>query len=160
MMNKFKAGDKVIRINGSWEDCIEGYEYIVAEDDGSNLLLVGDHHWYIASNFILKQEPMKEDMSVKTEQQIITAWLDKLAYVLRKDSSIVNYVQLLDSHKLSIRGDIVSIVGSSDLYQYVENTYDQLKSQELQKKSQKLLEQKEQLAKQLADVEKELESLK
>jgi hypothetical protein len=159
-MNEFKIGDSVIRINDSWGDCIEGYEYIVAAYDGRNLLLVGDHRWYVASNFILKQEPMKETLPAKTEQQIITAWLDKLTYVLNKDSSIENYVQLLDSHKLSICGDIVSITGSVDIYQYVENTYDQLKSQEIQKKSQKLLEQKEQLAKQLADIEKELESLK
>jgi hypothetical protein len=158
-MNEFKIGDSVIRINDSWGDCIVGYEYIVAGYDGSNLLLVGDHRWYVASNFILKQEPMKEGMSVKTEQQIITAWLDKLAYVLFKDSSVTDYLTICGGI-LQISGDLCDIIGGENVYHYVENTYDQLKSQEIQKKSQKLLEQKEQLAKQLADIEKELESLK
>jgi hypothetical protein len=159
-MNEFKIGDSVIRIKDSWGDCIEGYEYVVAGYDGSNLLLVGDHRWYVASNFTLKQEPMKEDVSAKTEQEIITAWLDKLAYVLRKDGTIDSSVEIDPAGDICIFGDMCAISGSADIYQYVENTYDQLKSQEIQKKSQKLLEQKEQLAKQLADIEKELESLK
>jgi hypothetical protein len=94
-----------------------------------------------------------------SEQQIITAWLDKLAYVLSEDVTVSDYLDLRVAG-LTLESDLVNIVGSADIYQYVENTHDQLKSQEIQKKSQKLLEQKEQLAKQLADIEKELEELK
>jgi hypothetical protein len=86
--------------------------------------------------------------------------LDKLAYVLRKDGTIDSSVEIDPAGDICIFGDMCAISGSADIYQYVENTYDQLKSQEIQKKSQKLLEQKEQLVKQLADIEKELESLK
>ena len=155
-MNKFKAGDKVRRIAGSINEVKKGGVYMVVRESYPYLYLQDLTDPYDSANFELVEDMVR----TPSEQQIITAWLDKLAYVLRKDSSIVNCVQLLDSHKLSIRGDIVSITGSADIYQYIENTYDQLKSQEIQKKSQKLLEQKEQLAKQLADIEKELESLK
>ena len=48
---------------------------------------------------------------------------------------------LTDTSEVVLFSDMSAIVGSADLYQYVENTYDQLKSQEIQKKSQKLLEQ-------------------
>jgi hypothetical protein len=150
-MYKFKAGDKVRRINDSWANCFVGETYIVAECEGNHIFLVGDACDYHLENFELV-----EDI---TEQQIITAWLDKLTYVLLADPTITGYLEIRNKDLL-LGSAVANITGSLDLYQYVENSYDQLKSQEIQKKSQKLLEQKEQLAKQLADIEKELESLK
>jgi hypothetical protein len=155
-MNKFEAGDKVKRINGSWANCFVGETYSVSECEGNNIFLVGDNYDYHTENF----ELVEDVALVPSEQQIIIAWLDKLAHVLAKDYTISSSIDLNDSGDICIFGDICALVGSADIYQYVENTYDQLKSQEIQKKSQKLLEQKEQLAKQLVDIEKELESLK
>jgi hypothetical protein len=116
---------------------------------------VDNHYTYGYDNFRLvarKPNPVQVE-------QIITAWLDKLAYVLFKDSTVDDCLNIYGG-TLQLNGDLCDIEGGENVYHYVENTYDQLKSQEIQKKSQKLLEQKEQLAKQLADIEKELESLK
>ncbi len=163
-MNKFEAGDRVKRTNCDWFDCKVGDIRTVKNCDSLTVTLIGDNegYTYLAENFELVEEA--EDLSkvfyIKSEQQIITAWLDKLAYVLAKDYTISSCIDLNDSGDICIFGDICALVGSADIYQYVENTHDQLKSQEIQKKSQKLLEQKEQLAKQLADIEKELEELK
>lgn len=154
-MNKFKAGDKVKRINDSWANCFVGETYSVLECEGNHIFLVGDNYDYHTENF----ELVDDVAQVPSEQQIIIAWLDKLTYVLSKDSLVTDYLTICGGI-LQISGDLCDIVGVENVYQYVENTYDQLKSQEIQKKSQKLLEQKEQLAKQLADIEKELESLK
>lgn len=154
-MNKFKAGDKVRRINDSWAKCFVGETYTVAECEGNHVFLVGDNYDYHTENF----ELVEDVVELPSEQEIITAWLDKLTYVLFNDSTITDYLTICGGI-LQISGDMCAISGSADIYQYVENTYDQLKSQEIQKKSQKLLEQKEQLAKQLADIEKELEELK
>jgi hypothetical protein len=155
MMNKFKAGDKVRRINDSWGNTIIGEIYTVSDHESRYLYLAHDTLSYDPSNFELVEDVVESP----SEQQIITAWLDKLVYVLSRDDTVSDY---LDSRVtgLTLESDLVNIVGSADIYQYVESTHDQLKSQEIQKKSQKLLEQKEQLAKQLADIEKELESLK
>ncbi len=161
-MNKFKAGDKVRRINDSWANCFVGEIYYVDWVEGCKVGVSGHGYSYDIENFELVEEP--EDLSkvfyIKSEREIGTAWLDKLAYVLRKDGSVADTLALTDTSEVVLFSDMSAIVGSADIYQYVENTYDQLKSQEIQKKSQKLLEQKEQLAKQLADIEKELESLK
>lgn len=158
-MNKFKAGDKVRRINDNWGYCVVGETYVVKDCVDSHVFLIADEFDYHVDNFELVEDLSDVVVSVDTEQQIITAWLDKLAYVLSRDTTVSDYLDLRVTG-LTLDSDIVNIVGSSDIYQYVENTYDQLKSQEIQKKSQKLLEQKEQLAKQLADIEKELEELK
>jgi hypothetical protein len=157
MMSKFEAGDKVKRTKGDWFDCKVGSIRTVKNCDSLVVTLIGDNegYTYLAENF----ELVEDMVCPPSEQQIITAWLDKLAYVLSRDDTVSDYLDLRVAG-LTLESDIVNIVGSADIYQYVENTYDQLKSQEIQKKSQKLLEQKEQLAKQLADVEKELESLK
>jgi hypothetical protein len=156
MMNKFKAGDKVRRINDSWGNTIIGEIYTVSDHESRYLYLAHDTISYDPSNFELVEDVVESP----SEQEIITAWLDKLTYVLAKDCSINSSLDINEHGGISIFGDISQITGSTDIYQYIENTYDQLKSQEIQKKSQKLLEQKEQLAKQLADIEKELESLK
>jgi hypothetical protein len=154
-MNKFKAGDKVRRIGDSWGNTIIGEIYIVLGHEGRYLYLIGDSLSYDPSDFELS-----EDMSCPpSEQQIITVWLDKLAYVLHNDSTVRNGIYS-ERDCLLLQGDLADIRESADIYQYVVNTYDQLKSQEIQKKSQKLLEQKEALAKQLANIEKELENLK
>jgi hypothetical protein len=156
-MNKFEAGDIVERINWSHGKTKIGERYTVSTSEGDKLTFrefVDNHHTYGYDNFRLVSK------SSVIEQQIITAWLDKLAYVLNKDTTITDALNSEGDGGLVLFGDLADIRESADIYQYVENTYDQLKSQEIQKKSQKLLEQKEQLAKQLADIEKELESLK
>jgi hypothetical protein len=134
----------------------KGGVYMVVRESYPYLYLQDLTDPYDSANFELVEDMVR----TPPEQQIITAWLDKLAYVLNKDTTVSNGLHSEGDDGLKLYGDITDIVGSADIYQYVENTYDQLKSQEIQKKSQKLLEQKEQLAKQLADVEKELEELK
>lgn len=160
-MNKFKAGDSVKRIEpcAQWQNVVLGGIYTVRECKGHVLYLVGDDDDYGTDNFELVEDLSDTMVSIETEQQIITAWLDKLAYVLLVDPTIADFLEIRNKGLL-LESDVTNITGSADIYQYVENTYDQLKSQEIQNKSQKLLEQKEQLAKQLADIEKELESLK
>lgn len=158
-MNKFKAGDKVRRINDSWANCFVGEIYYVDWVEGCKVGVSGHGYSYDIDNFELVEDLSDTALYIETEQEIVTAWLDKLTYVLLRDDTVSDYLDLRVAG-LTLESDVVNIVGSADIYQYVENTYDQLKSQEIQKKSQKLLEQKEQLAKQLADIEKELESLK
>jgi hypothetical protein len=155
MMNKFKAGDEVRRIAESYGEVVKGDIYTVVRVFGSTLKLEDCLDLYGSVNFELVVEPV----SIQTEQEIVTDWLDKLAYVLLVDPTTADFLEIRNKGLL-LESDVTNITGSADIYQYVENTYDQLKSQEIQKKSQKLLEQKEQLAKQLADIEKELESLK
>ena len=158
-MNKFKAGDRVKRTAARYKNCIPEGVYIVKNCIGTLLYLEGDDEEYIADNFELVEDLSDTIVSIETEQEIVTAWLYKLAYVLHNDSSVRNGIYS-EGDCLLLQGDLADIRESADIYQYVENTYDQLKSQEIQKKSQKLLGQKEQSTKQLADIEKELESLK
>jgi hypothetical protein len=155
-MCKFKAGDKVRRIAESTAEVKKGGIYTVVKELYPNLYLQD----IVAAHDSFNFELVEDVLCPPSEQEIITAWLDKLTYVLAKDCSINSSLDINEHGGISIFGDISQITGSADIYQYVENTYDQLKSQEIQKKSQKLLEQKEQLAKQLADIEKELENLK
>jgi hypothetical protein len=155
-MNKFEAGDVVERINWSHGKTKIGEKYTVLTSEGDKLTFKefdDNYYTYDYDNFrLVSKRPV-------IEQEIITAWLDKLAYVLFKDSTVECCLNIYGG-TLKLNGDLCDIEGVEDVYQYVENSYDQLKSQEIQKKSQKLLEQKEQLVKQLVDLEKELESLK
>lgn len=154
-MYKFKAGDKVRRIAESTAEVKKGGIYTVVKELYPNLYLQDVISPHDSFNFELVEDTVRSSLV----QEVITAWLDKLTYVLSRDDTVSDYLDLRVAG-LTLESDVVNIVGSADIYQYVENTYDQLKSQEIQKKSQKLLEQKEQLTKQLADIEKELGSLK
>lgn len=52
-MDKFKKGDRVRRVNGSFNNAVEGHEYTVAEAQSHSLILDGVRGSYDPVNFEL-----------------------------------------------------------------------------------------------------------
>lgn len=144
-MNKFKAGDVVIRINDNWGDCVVGGEYVVScfRAGDNELWLQDDHRGYDPSNFVLKKQ-----VATKDEAEIVKAWFDKLKW-LEDNTEIATFGGFLSN-------EVDDTYNLENCVEFVINSYEAYQAKAKQKEKQELLDKKAKLELELAQINEQL----
>lgn len=143
-MNKFKVGDKVVRVKPSSILEQGGIYTISYVKDGSCWVGVAE---YKDKSYYESLDPFDEasfELYVDPEQQpdvssAIVEWLDKLAYVIVTDTSVGSELDI------NLRGQSVlsthhgDIIGNQNVVEFINNRYSQLTEQANKAKREQLL---------------------
>ena len=163
-MNKFNVGDWVECVDSSSaHGIVEGKLYQVTKVNPLYLSVIcdnGAHTDFYHYRFQPLQEKIMNNQSdTVLEEKYIKEFLKRLEYVLYYDNTVASILDVNVESELYLEGDIATIYGVDDIYTYINNSYDQLRSQAAQKRKQELLDKKAKLDLELAQINSELEGL-
>ena len=101
------------------------------------------------------EEEQEMTLHIKTEQEIVVEWLEKLHYVMLNDSSVSEELQLYGTG-LMVSTDFCDICGNTHIFDFIQMRYNQMIIAEVGRRKKELLDRREELELELAQINKEL----
>ena len=144
-----------------------GYsEFTVVDSADAELQIVVDGDYFTANDldltFIFKDEDLQYFNLVNSlpenkssPDEVVIAWLDKLYYVMRNDSSVHEQLYF-NSDGLVLTTDLCDIQCSVDIYNFVDGLYGEMQSKAEIKHKKELQAKREELLAELAEIDKQL----